>query len=305
MYNAACNVIQDLDRRGGDLGWLVNEEINPFFVIYACADCNIPLPGSFNRQLLWKHLDAILRARCWRGLGSARAKTRHNTSADAEDVPPKLYLSEDPDDILQTLLRLSCRANHFGPKPAPSSAPDAAAVPRLPVYKLQIAIDDYEWMAKAEIGTVWYRAGDLYDEDDIACLAVIDSLTRLLPSCRGGILEISSRDFRLLWGVGGEPSGAWFVVQAICEDYRVKLRAKWTGDRRELVLNLSERIDPATIRVPPRDRDVVDAVLKEFEQMQLGDSKTAYRCMMNHFRVTTEPSTNSSGGAGGSMSVCQ
>lgn len=50
---------------------------------------------------------------------------------------------------------------------------------------------DYKWITESQMGTVWYEAGDLVDEDDIACFVAIDSITRLLPSCRGGILEIT------------------------------------------------------------------------------------------------------------------
>jgi len=137
-------------------------------------------------------------------------------------------------------------------------------------------------MVKAEVGTVWYRAGDLYEDDDIACFAVIDCLTRLVPSCRGGILEFCSGHLPLLWGVGGTRTGAWSVVQAICMKYQVKLRPKWTERPGP---DPDARVNPAEIIVPPRDRDVVDAVMNEFQvrlNQNLLDGKAAYRCMMAH-----------------------
>lgn len=265
-----------------DLKCLVDSKINPFFVIYACADCVVPLPSNFNRELLWKHLDAILRAKCWRGLGSARATMQQHTGADADYAPPKNFRKEedDPDNILHTLLQLSklLKESHFDPAPVSVDVPQA-------VHGLQITIKDYKWAAKAQVGTVWYEAGDLYDEDDIACFAVIDSLTRLLPSCKGDILEISTGDIRLLWGVGGASSGAWSVVQAVCKLYKVKLRGKfhWTAPRAK---DPWARIDPTEINVPPRDREVVDSVVNEFMHREL-DGKATYRCMVEHLlRVT-------------------
>lgn len=273
-YDAACKVLQELagPRRNRDLESLYSE-INPFFLIYSCADCNIPLPSNFNRQLLWKHLDGIIDAKCWRGL-TIRAKTDHHTNENADHVPPKFSKfsrqEEDPDDILQSLIKLSLK----------TAADD---VPR-PVHRLQIVIKDYKWMAKVQEGTVWYKAGDLFDDDDIACFAVIDCLTRWLPSFRGDILEIRADHVPLLWGVGGAPKGAWCVVRAVCDQYRVKLRARWADAGG---LDPCERISRTeNYFVPPRDRCVVDAVVNRFEQMQLNGSRTAYQRMMAHLKVT-------------------
>lgn len=270
-YGAACSLVEELARYGADF-----RGINPFFMIYACADCDIPLPHNISRQLLWTHLDAILHAKCWRGLGSVRAKVQPHTSTDADHVPPRLFRKgEDPEDIHQSLLRLS-----RGRKSV-----DHDGVHR-PVHELQITIKDYAWVAKAQMGTVWYQAGDLYDDDDIGCMAVIESLTRLLPSCRGGILEISTGHIRLLWGVGGTPSGAWTVVRAVCRQYQVVLRAKWSNCPKP---DPHERIAPTDLEniiVPPRDRDVVDAFLHGFKEEQL-ENKAEYRCMMDHLRLTT------------------
>jgi hypothetical protein len=277
-YEVACQVIQELSGRSRGLDCLLENGINPFLIIYACADCGVPLPRNFDRQLLWKHLDALLRTKCWRGLGSARANRHHHRSANADHIPPKFHRKgNDPEGILPVLLRLSYPSLH----PPPTTVPD--------VHKLQIAIMDHKWVAKSQMGTVWYQAGDLYDEDDIACFAAIDSLTRFLPFCRGGILEISTRDIHLMWGVGGTSLGAWTVVQNVCEGYQVKLRPKWTQlSGRSKELDPSARISPEERNtVPPRDPGVVDAVMNGFKRERL-DGRAAHRCMMSHLlQVTT------------------
>jgi hypothetical protein len=270
-YDAACNIIQSLagSKLNGDLRCLVGV-INPFFLIYACADCNVPLPKNFDRELFWKHLDGIIRAKCWRGLCQTRANTEYDKSANADNVRRKIFQKgeHDQDDTLQSLIRISC----------------GGELPRT-VHRLQITIQGYKWVARADAGTVWYRAGDLYDDDDIACFAVIDCLTRFLPSYEGGILEICSRHVPLLWGVGGEPEGAWSVVRAICEEYQVKLRVKWTeleGPAPSARITSAE----ADVEVPPRKCAVVDAVMNKFTQNELG-SKAAYRLMMGHLQRDT------------------
>lgn len=275
-YDAACNLIQGLALKDG-IQCLVDREINPFFLIYACADCNVPLPKNFDRELLWKHLDGIIRTKCWRGLRQTRANTQYLKGTNADGG---LFQKEvDPDGTLQSLMAISCEIDSSrGRSFNATRVPTAGQVPRT-VHRLQITIEDYKWVAKAPVGTVWYRAGDLHDEDDIACFAVIDCLTRLLPSYEGCILDICSDHFPLLWGVGGAPKGAWPVVQAICKEYRVKLRAKWTALRGP---GPSRRIEEG-FTVPPRDRDVVNAALNEFTQNQLG-SKAAYKCMMADLR---------------------
>jgi hypothetical protein len=219
---------------------LMDSGINPFFVIYACADCRVLLPADFSRELLWKHLDAIIRAKCWRGLGP------RNPPSDVGDVPRKYSrkdLQQDPEHIVRKLLALSIG----GRAPAPNPGP---------VYQLKIAISKHEWTMKAQVGIVRYKAGDL-DESDIASLAVIDALTRVLPYCRGGILEILSNDVRLLWGIYsvafGDPSGAWSVVGYVCKSYRVELRVKWAALREpntDLLVNspyIAPQKDPAVV----------------------------------------------------------
>ncbi len=84
------------------------------------------------------------------------------------------------------------------------------------------------WVANGDMGTIWYEARELEDED-VAPFTVTDTLTRVLPYCRDGILEIHTNNVRLLWGVCGAPSGAWLVVMSICHDHGVHLRAGEVG----------------------------------------------------------------------------
>ena len=286
-YDAACNVIQWLAEHNGNLEQLESHGINPFFLIYAFADCNIPLPDSFNRQLLWKHLDGILRAKCWRGLTRTRAgkddclmRFKYRRRENTNPTPPTFFpKGEDPGDVLRDLLRHSFAGNSIDPTDAPTAFDELVHT-----HRVQITVDDYKRVAKAQAGSVWYQAGDLRDDDDIACFAVIDCLTRLLSSCQGHTLEIASDHLPLLWGIGGAPVRAWSVVQAICNKYQVKLRLKWNARPGP---SPNARVEPAVRdAVIPRDPDVVDAVLKEFEQNGLGGG-SPYQCMMAHLSKAT------------------
>lgn len=276
-YDAACSILKELSGKGTDFECLVKDGINPFFLIYAFADCNIPLPTNFSRQLLWKHLDAIVRAKCWRGLGYGRTNPLRDTSAEVDHAPPK---GGEQDAILESLLKLSYRKGFFNP----TLALEPTTVTK-PLHQFKINIANYRWIAKGQMGTVWYEAGDLVEQDDIACFAAIDFMTRVLPSCRGGILEIATADFRLLWGLGGARSSAWSVVQDVCAGYRVTLRGEWTSDRSP---SPDERVDPSDgLIVPPRNYDIVNAFLNKFREYNLDSSRAAYRCMMNHLQLTT------------------
>jgi hypothetical protein len=261
MYDAACELIQTFRSRPDDLGRLVSGGINPFFLIYAFADCDIPLPDNFSRQLLWKHLDAIIHAKCWRGLGSKLACAQPGSSSDGAHVPPKfVQKEEDPEGIAQRLRAFQ----QSGSLPAPE--PD-----RGPVHQLCITMTEHRWVVKTPVGTVCYQAGDL-DDNEFASFAVMDALTRVLSHCRGAIVEIFTNDARLLWGVYREPAGAWLVVRALCESYQVRLRAKWTDLR-----GLYDRDTAAP--VPPRDRAIVDAAVAKLGMMK---GNAVYKCMAHH-----------------------
>lgn len=262
-YEAGCELIRALWRHRDDLGRLMEGGINPFFLIYAFADCDIPLPSNFSRQLIWKHLDAIIAAQCWRGLGSKVACAQPGSSSAGSHVPPKFtQREEDPEGIVQRL-RVLLQSGSL-----PARDPDP-----VPVHQLRISMTEYRWVTKVPgVGTVCYQAGDM-DDSDAPSFAVIDALTRVLSRYRGGIVEILTNDVRLLWGVyHREPAGAWLVVRAVCESYQVRLRAKWAD-----LKGLYDR-DPED-PVPPRDHAVVDAVVGKLGMMK---GNAAYKCMAHH-----------------------
>lgn len=264
-YSAACGLIRTLVKRRADLQCLVDNRINPFFIIYACADCDVRLPDGFSRQLLWKHLDATIRAECWRGLGSNRAH-ESTSSGEAPVLHGFSFENEDPEKIIPALLSLSLPSRY---------AP--AAVDSATVHRVQIVITGYQWVVKSPVGTLWYQAGDM-DDKDIASFAVIDALTRLLPHCREGILEIHTNDIRLLWGAYGAPSGAWVVVWAVCKSHDVRLRVKWAelaGLDARPPTDRSEKIGP----ILQRDGAVVDAVVDKIRRLE---GSAAYDCMTCH-----------------------
>jgi hypothetical protein len=255
-------MIRALAKRGDDFRQLVNYGVNPFFVIYAFADCGLSLPNAFSRELLWKHLDAILEARCWRGLGSNHVNAQSSRSTDVTHVSSNSYHgNDDPEGIIKLLALIHGKVA-FPPKPESA-----------PLHTLRIAITDNHWLATG-VCTVWYEARDLED-GDIAPFAVIDALTRVLPSCRGGTLEIRTNNVRLLWGVCGSPLRAWSVVRSICHSHKVHLRAKW-DEMRGLNTRLYAHPARGTAPRPPRDVDVVNLAVEVLK------GSAAYRGMADH-----------------------
>jgi hypothetical protein len=267
-YDTACKIIRTLSSRGTDFGCLVRSGDNPFFIIYAFADCGVSLPDCFSRELLWKHLDALIGARCWRGLASNPAEAQSGSSVRANLGSPYVCdRQDDPEGIIESLTL----AHRNSPLVA---NPDSA-----PVHPLQIAISNCYWLATGEMGTVWYEAQDL-DDGDIPPFAVIDALTRVLPHCRGKILEVRTNCVRLMWGVCGAPSGAWCVVRSICDSHNVHLRAKW-DELRGFGSRLHAHPARSSAPVPGRDADLVSAVV---EQLRMLDGSAACRGMMGHLQ---------------------
>ena len=265
-YDTACKIIRTLASSGTDFGCLVRSGVNPFFMIYAFADCGVSLPGCFSRELLWKHLDGILEARCWRGLGSNHVYAQSSSSPSANRGSPYVCDRKDDPEGIIGLLTLDHRNLPLAAKP------DSA-----PVHKVHIAMSDCYWLSTGEMGTVWYEARDL-DDEDIPPFAVIDTLTRVLPHCRGEILEVRTNNVRLLWGVCGAPSGAWCVVRSICDGHNVHLRAKW-DELRGWGSRLHAHPARGAAPVPGRDADVVTAVV---EELRVLEGSAAYRGMTGH-----------------------
>jgi hypothetical protein len=221
--------------------------INPFFMIYAFADSDILLPNCFSRELLWKHLDAILDAQCWRSLGSNRQSTTHGSSTSC-------HQNEDPEGIVGLLALV------HGNFPL-ARKPDSTHV-----KTVHISINGSHWVATGDMGTIWSDAPDLEDAD-IPAFAVIDTLARVLLSCRGGILEIRTNNVRLLWGIWGAPLGAWAAVRTICCRHSVHLRAEWDELKG---VNTRPYADPerVTVPAPGRDANVVNEVVEELRVLK-------------------------------------
>jgi hypothetical protein len=265
-YDAACQIIRTLASSGSDFECFVRSGVNPFFMIYAFADCGVPLPCCFSRELLWKHLDGIIEARCWRGLGANHADAPSGSSSRVNLGSPYVCDRQgDPEGILESLTL----AHRNSPLVA---NPDSA-----PANLLRIAISDCYWLSMGEMGTVWYEARDLGDED-IPPFVVIDALTRVLPHYRGKILEVRTNSVRLLWGICGAPSGAWCVVRSMCDSHKVRLRAKW-DQLRGWGNRLHAHPARGSTPVPGREADLVSAVI---EQLRMLDGSAAYRGMVGH-----------------------
>jgi hypothetical protein len=219
----------------------------------------------FSRELLWKHLDGIIEARCWRGLGSNDVGGAQSGSSLNRGSPYVCDRKDDPEGIVE-LLTLHHR-----------NLPLSVKLDSVPVHKLHIAISESYWLSTGDMSTVWYDARDL-DDEDIPPFAVIDALTRVLPHCQGGILEVRTNSVRLLWGVCGAPSGAWCVVRSICDSQNVHLRAKWdelSGSSRRLHAHPARSAVP----VPGRDADVVSTVI---EELRVLEGSAAYRGMTGY-----------------------
>jgi hypothetical protein len=269
-YMAACTLVLLLAGRRTDLQCLLEAGINPFFIIYACADCGVPLPPSFSLELFWKHLDAIISAQCWRGLGAESTAVQNSTHGGAlPNFSDFSQENEDREGIVRTLLALSLQSK------LPEQVHDSA----LPVHELCIVITGGQWVAKCQLGRLWYDANNLADKD-VAPFAMLDTLTRVLPRWSGGILQIYTSDVQLLWGVcGGPPSGAWAVIWQICRSHHIQLRAKWAALKSyEICLPA----DPAKREalIPVRDENVVNTIV---EELMKGDN-AGYRKMICHFK---------------------
>jgi hypothetical protein len=133
------------------------------------------------------------------------------------------------------------------------------------------------WVANGDMGTIWYEAQELEDED-VASFAMIDSLTRFLPRCRGGILEVRTNNVRLLWGVCGAPSGAWPVVMSICHGHDVLLRGKW-DELKGLSPRAYAHLGRGSAPVPARNADIVNRVVEELGILK---GTAAYGSMASH-----------------------
>ncbi|KAI0303695.1 hypothetical protein B0F90DRAFT_1708258, partial [Multifurca ochricompacta] len=222
-FDCARELVRELVELGCTSERLLVENINPFFMIYAFADSDLPLPHGFSRQLFWKHLDGIVRQQ--EGL-------RH----------------DDPEDIVGTLVTIKSTGKVVEPD-------------ERPVYELRLVINRDHWAVRSSLGNFWYEAADL-DDRNIPCFALLDALTRWLPHWRGGILQVLTSDVCVMWGIRGMCSGAWAVAREICERYDVVLRARFVERMEECAQPYRhQRLDRSP--GPLRDLDVVYAVARE------------------------------------------
>ncbi|KAH9971631.1 hypothetical protein BJV74DRAFT_889347 [Russula compacta] len=209
---------------------LLDCDINPFFLIYVCAECDLPLPNGFSRKLFWKHLDGIVRAQCWRGLISVQNQASTSTVVHGGAVAAtRLNFSQqdDPEAIVNTLV---ARLENTVLPPEPTG---------LTLYSLKLAISGSRWEVSSRVGTFRHDAVDLGASMDVASFALLDTLTRLLSRWQGGILQVDTNDICVMWGVRGMYSGMWHVVRAICKEHGVQLRVR-----------LAEKLG---FHVPPQD----------------------------------------------------
>lgn len=256
---------------------LLDCDINPFFLIYVSAECDLPLPHGFSRKLFWKHLDGIVRAQCWRGLNTVHNQASASTGVHGRAVQvaaaTRLEFSQqdDPEAIVNKLIAL---------------LQDNARRPEsngLTLYQLKLAITGSRWEVSSHVGTFRHDAVDLGASMDVASFAILDTLTRLLPHWRDGILQVHTNDICVMWGVRGIYSGVWHVVRTICAEYGVQLRVR-------LIEKLGFHVPPqddymaGPSRGILRNRKVVTAVMTSLAATGQQDT-TLYRKMQSYLMV--------------------
>ncbi|KAH9068469.1 hypothetical protein EDB83DRAFT_2518810 [Lactarius deliciosus] len=244
--------MQELADHGHSFDCL-NADLNPFFMIYAFAHCNVRLPRNFSRQLFWKHLDALVRFQRCPGLKSARSR---GSVTGMRRVAPQMRSfprEDDPEDIVGTLLALR-NTGRLPVSPAPTR----------PAHELLLVIDGARWSASASsLGRFSYAADDLPAED-VAPFALLDALTRWLPHWRAGALEVRTNDVCVMWGVRGNArSRAWGAVRGLCARGDVALRrAELIDHRSEDNVRTSAGRGAVVSSGPLRDPEVVSGAVK-------------------------------------------
>ncbi|KAH9031775.1 hypothetical protein EDB85DRAFT_1958401 [Lactarius pseudohatsudake] len=274
-FDAARTIVQELADHGHSFDCLLNADLNPFFMIYAFAHCNVRLPRNFSRQLFWKHLDALVRFQRCPGLKSARSR---GPATGTRRVAPQMRSfprEDDPEDIVGTLLAL----RNTGRLPVP---PPLARR----THELLLVIDGARWSASSpSLGRFSYAADDL-PAADVAPFALLDALTRWLPHWRAGALEVRTNDVCVMWGVRGDArSRAWGAVRGLCARGDVALRrAELIDHRSEDNTRTSARRGAAVPSGPLRDPEVVSGAVKGLAAPGQ-ESGTAYRAMMRHLML--------------------
>jgi hypothetical protein len=270
-FTIARALIQELAACGHNFHGLLHCDVNPFFIIYACADCNLPLPDGFSRKLFWKHLDGIVRAQCWSGLDFTHGQAGTSTGTQGRAIAARLQFSwqDDPEAIVNKLVFLRNTAR----PPEPTN---------LFPHELRLIISGCRWVASSSVGSFWYEASDLGPKD-VASFALLDTFTRWLPRWRGGILQVHTNDVCVMWGVRGTYSGLWHEVRALCAQYDVQLQAR-LGEQPSF--NARRRDDYAgkSPNRALRDPEVVNAAV-EWLMLHGKQGSAAYRKMLDHLRT--------------------
>ncbi|KAI0293790.1 hypothetical protein BC826DRAFT_969032 [Russula brevipes] len=109
-YKAACALVQQLAGRDRDLRPSLPSRCSDqplFHNLRLCRLRHFPCT-PFNLELFWKHLDAILRAQCWRGLGPNRALMIQESTRGGPPATPSEFsrMDEDPEGILESLMTI-------------------------------------------------------------------------------------------------------------------------------------------------------------------------------------------------------
>ena len=279
-FNVACAIVQELADRSHSFDCLLNADINPFFMIYAFAACNLHLPRNFNRQLFWKHLDALVHIQRCPGLKSApNSSSSSSSTTGTRRASPQIRAfqrQQDPEDIVSKLLAL----RNTGRLPN-------AEQPPAQVHELLLVIDGAQWSAStSSLGRFSYAADDLPPED-IAPFALLDALTRWLPRWRAGAVLVRTNDVCVMWGVRGYArSGAWRAVRRVCAQYDVTLWRTEFIDHR-LLDNVRAGDNSGgheTLVRPLRDPDAVKTAVKGLAAPGQ-ESDPAHQVMMRHLML--------------------
>ncbi|KAH9960913.1 hypothetical protein BC827DRAFT_372590 [Russula dissimulans] len=266
-YTLAVSLVEALSQKT-DLQLLVDFEINPFFILYACADARVPMPSSFSKEFLWKFLDSIVRGQCWLIFGEHDAAARKELLAKALLVSSSSSSRStndmyDPEGIVHNLMAIS--HNGKPSRPIPTDVPACVQ---------QVNISTTHWLALGPSVSLSFRhaLGPL-EPERAAPFAVLDVLTRMMKTCAaaGGTLEIHSDDMLLLWGIYEQPTDEWLLIKDVSKRFRVNLRAKFVSSTwtETWVFQHPEN------RRPPRDPEVVGEVLKAY--LKMGDNDGARR----------------------------
>jgi hypothetical protein len=269
-FESANALIQQISaKRENNLEQLLKADINPFFLIYACADSRISLPKGFSRQLFWKHLDKILSFKHWKGLDFTCEFASGSTGPRRATLSRTHFsLEEDPEGIVGKLAALADSGKI--PEPLPLD---------LPVHVLHLNIHEDYWGAQCKEGMYWCQVRDL-DDQDVASFALLDALSRWLPSWRSSVLKVLTSDVCLMWGIRSDRPGVWLVVRALCEQYGVVLSGKFVEPVEERAFPFSSRA--AKTPLPLRDSGIANDAARELMGCGFQGSKKSLQVMLCH-----------------------